>query len=79
MSTEEKFSEFRKIAAKIIEEEECFSLKNLAIGGKDLIMLGFGPGPEIGRTLEHLLGLVIEGEAENKKSVLLDIAKTFLE
>ena len=75
---ESKFAEFRKIAAEIIEKEECFSLKNLSIGGKDLIALGFVPGPEIGRILEHLLDSVMDGKLPNEKNPLLDEAKKFI-
>ncbi|MBE6899542.1 MAG: HD domain-containing protein [Ruminococcaceae bacterium] len=72
---ESEFEKYRKIADEIIAKEECFSLKNLAIGGNDLIMLGFVPGPEIGRTLEHLLDKVINGELPNEKNPLLEAAK----
>ncbi len=75
---ESEFAKFREIAAEIIRKEECFSLKNLAIGGKDLIMLGFAPGPEIGRILEHLLDSVIDGKLPNEKNPLLDEAKKFI-
>lgn len=69
------FDEFRKIAAEIIEKEECFSLKNLAINGADLISAGFSPGPEMGKMLDALLEKVIEGEIQNEKNELLSFAK----
>ncbi len=69
------FSEFRRLAAEIIEKKECFSLKNLAINGADLISAGFEPGPEMGKILETLLEKVIEGEIQNEKEALLSFAK----
>jgi tRNA nucleotidyltransferase (CCA-adding enzyme) len=55
---------------EVIAEESCFSLKQLAVNGNDLIRLGL-KGEEIGRALNRLLELVIEGKAENEKSTLL--------
>ena len=75
---EEKFAKFRKIAAEIIEKEECFSLKDLSVNGNDLIILGFAPGPEIGRILEHLLEKVIDSEIPNEKNLLLEEAKKIM-
>lgn len=70
-----EFEKFRKIKAKIIENEECFSLKNLAVTGLDLISEGFEPGPEMGKILVTLLEKVIEGEVPNEKEALLSTAK----
>ena len=70
-----EFEKFRKIKAEIIEKEECFSLKNFAVNGADLISEGFEPGPEMGKILETLLEKVIEGEIPNEKKALLSAAK----
>ena len=65
-----------RIFAGIIEREECLSLKELAVSGKDLIELGIEPGKEIGEILNHLLDQVIENPKLNKKEILLnDILK----
>ena len=69
------FNEFRRLAAEIVEKEECFSLKNLAVSGADLISAGFEPGPEMGKILENLLEKVIEGEIPNEKAKLLSFVK----
>ncbi len=69
------FEEFRSLAAEIIEKNECFSLKNLAVNGADLISAGFEPGKQMGEILETLLEKVIEGEIPNEKEALLYFAK----
>ncbi|MBQ4546039.1 MAG: CCA tRNA nucleotidyltransferase [Oscillospiraceae bacterium] len=74
---ESGFEKFRKIAAEIIEKEECFSLRNLAIGGKELISAGIEPGPEMGKILEHLLEEVIEERIPNEEKALLAEAENF--
>lgn len=62
----------------ILEREECLSLKELAVSGKDLINLGMKPGKEIGDTLNALLELVIENPECNTKEVLLNnLPKSF--
>lgn len=65
------FDEYRRIAKEILEKDECFSLKNLAINGDDLIRAGFVPGKEIGRVLEILLEKVIGEELPNEKEKLI--------
>lgn len=53
----------------IISDGECFSLKDLAIKGSDLI--GFGiSGTDIGRILGMLLDAVIKGEIPNETDKL---------
>lgn len=59
----------------IIDNGECFDLKNLNIDGKDLINLGFKKGIEIGDTLKYLLDLVIEEPGLNIKEKLIKKAK----
>lgn len=70
---------FEQILNKIIEENQCFSLKDLAINGNDLIGIGFKTGKAIGTTLNLLLNKVINEECENDKEVLLKIVKDILE
>ncbi len=66
------FLNYRKIAAEIIAEKQCFSLKDLAVSGKDLIELGYKPSPEMGKILDNLLDAVIEGEIPNEKAALIE-------
>lgn len=63
-----------KTVREIIENHECTSLKDLAVNGNDLIMLGFS-GIQIRETLERILEAVFSDKIENQHSVLIDYAK----
>lgn len=55
----------------VIEEQQCFSLKDLAVDGRDLIAAGITQGKQIGSALNWLLNLVLEEEAPNQKDILI--------
>lgn len=59
----------------ILEQNECFTLKDLKINGKDLIEIGFNKGQEIGETLTYLLDKVIQNPDLNDKEKLIKLAK----
>lgn len=67
-----KIDEVSSIFDGIIEREECLSLKDLAVNGKDLIALGIKPGKEIGEILEYFLEMVLENPSLNEKEILLN-------
>lgn len=71
---EGKFNDIRDMMADILKQEQCFSLKDLAVGGADLIAAGMKPGPELGAMLQQLLDAVIDGECENDKAALMALA-----
>ncbi|MCM1487883.1 MAG: polynucleotide adenylyltransferase, partial [Firmicutes bacterium] len=56
-------------ARQIIAEKDCFSLKNLALNGNDIMEIGY-KGREIGRILDLLLQGVIEGKCVNSPEAL---------
>ena len=58
------------ILEKLLAEDACFSLKQLAVNGHDLLRLGLS-GPALGRTLEALLDAVMAGELPNERAALL--------
>ena len=62
---------------EIIEEQEAFSIKDLAISGKDLIEMGFKPGPKFKDILENCLAYCIEKPEENTKEKLLKFIEPF--
>ena len=70
----EQFPRLRTIIAEIQADNACFSLKDLAVNGRDLMVLGFA-GKEIGTCLNKLLELVIEEKLPNEKEALLNWAK----
>lgn len=69
---ESKFNDIRDMMADIIVQEQCFSLKKLAVKGDDLIEAGMKPGPEVGGVLQQMLDAVIDGECDNKKEALME-------
>ena len=71
------FDEFRLIAKEIIKNEECFSLKHLAVNGGDLASVGIAPGPKMGAVLQKLLEEVISENLPNKKASLIAFAKEY--
>lgn len=56
---------------QIINQEDCVSLRTLAVNGSDLIQSGLKPGKEIGERLNELLNIVIEHPEYNTKEQLL--------
>ena len=60
-----------------VEQGQCFSLKTLAINGKDLLDAGMVEGEQLGVILNEILDKVIEGKLENQKSILIDYIKFY--
>ena len=70
----DRLTELEKMKTKakeLVAQGQCFSLKNLAVNGQDVIAAGIVPGPEVGRVLEGLLERVFNGEVSNKRETLL--------
>ena len=59
---------------KVLAEQQCFSLAQLAVNGRDLMELGFS-GKEIGEMLDALLTAVVDEQLSNEKEALLTEAK----
>lgn len=59
----------------IVEENQCYSLKDLKINGRDLIEEGFKKGKLVGKILNEILDMVIEGKLENDKDTILNYIK----
>ncbi len=60
---------------RILSSGECFNLRMLNINGSDLLHIGITSGEQIGKTLEALLNMVINGELNNDKPSLIAAAK----
>ena len=69
----EKLQRFRQIVRR--ELKSPHRLGDLAVDGRDLIGLGYMPGPAIGRALRELLKEVVEDPSRNEKEALLRRAK----
>ena len=63
----------RAQAEELLARGACFSLKDLAVNGRDVLAAGTAPGPEVGRVLDGLLERVISGETPNERSALLKL------
>lgn len=72
-----ELEEAKRLYRDMISKNECVSLKDLRISGKDLIDAGFKPGKNMGIILNRLLEAVIEDPELNEKEKLLDLAFTF--
>ena len=69
-----KISVINKNYQEIILKNECFSMKELKINGKDLMNIGIKDGRKIGSILHFLLEKVIENNDLNSKEKLMNIA-----
>lgn len=67
--------ELRAILHQILEDQAAFSVKQLAVNGRDLMALGIEPGPEVGRILQACLDAVIDEHVANEREALLDFVK----
>ncbi len=61
---------FRSLLQKVLEQKDCYRIRDLAIDGNQLQKLGCPPGPQIGQILERLLFRVMQEEIENTRSAL---------
>lgn len=68
-----------EILNEVIEKNNCFSIKDLAVNGNDLMQeLGLKPGKEIGIILNNLLEEVIDNNILNTKEDLLTKVNEYL-
>ena len=66
-----ELEEMRAKAEEIVAQGQCFTLKDLAVNGRDVMAAGIAPGPEVGRVLDRLLEQVLSGEFPNEREALL--------
>ncbi len=74
----QRLARWEEIYKEIVRDQECVSLKTLAVTGKDLIELGMEPGEKIGNTLKILLELVLENPEYNNREILLQHISTLI-
>ena len=76
--TEARQAEHRQARGRIAQlcgEGRCYSLRDLAISGDELLSLGVPAGPAVGKLLHELLNAVMENRVANEKTALLEQAK----
>ena len=65
----------RRLYQAALLEENCVTLRQLAVSGRDLMDLGMKPGREIGSMLSELLEYVIDDPKRNEKEILRGYVK----
>lgn len=65
--------EFRRIYERILSRGDCLTVQALALDGKDLIGMGYEPGPQIGETLRFLLSEVLSEPSYNTPEKLREL------
>ncbi|MBR1724185.1 MAG: phosphohydrolase, partial [Ruminococcus sp.] len=68
-----ELEELGKIAEQLKEQDACLKLSDLAIGGRELMELGYR-GPQIGEMLKEILSEVIEERLDNNAHDLKEYA-----
>ena len=63
---------------EILAQDSCFSLKDLAVKGSDLIAVGYQTGGVLGKCLQRLLDEVLDERLPNEKDALLAKAVSWL-
>ncbi|MBE6990168.1 MAG: CCA tRNA nucleotidyltransferase [Ruminococcaceae bacterium] len=66
----EKLDQAERLLDELLAADACFSLKQLAVNGRDIMALGLR-GQAVGRMLQTLLGQVLEERLPNERSALL--------
>ena len=66
--------ELQEAVDRILKEKQPLSIKDLAVTGSDLIVLGYSPGKLLGLTLNELVEMVLNNPDLNTKEQLLKIA-----
>lgn len=68
-----------EIAKEIVDQQQCFQLKDLAINGYDIMALGVPSGPDVGCVLDWLLCQVLDEEVTNEHDALVEEATRYIE
>lgn len=72
---QENLRQVRELYEAIVKKEECVSLKDLALSGKDLMAIGVPQGKQLGIILQQLLEDVLENPEHNTKEYLTELVK----
>lgn len=71
----DKCNMVKSVLEQVIEEEQCFSISDLAINGHNIMDLGVPEGKRVGEILKKLLDAVIAEDIENEHTALVEYAK----
>ncbi len=76
---EPPFAQIAEVLRQLERQHTCLHRKDLAIGGNELLALGFTPGPAVGDCLQFLLEQVLEERLPNSAPALQQAAKAWRE
>ncbi|MCR5615405.1 MAG: HD domain-containing protein [Saccharofermentans sp.] len=71
----ERLNALEDIEGKLLSEGAALSIRELAIGGEDIISAGFAEGPEIGRILAEVFDVYLRGNVANTREALLSYVR----
>lgn len=66
------------LAVALLEKRK-FSVHDLLVNGRELIEMGYTPGPLFSSCLNYLFNKVVDGELPNQNKILLQNAKIYME
>lgn len=72
-----ELDQIEKLLFEIISNDECYSLSDLKIDGRDIKNLGFSEGEMVGYILKEILKIIIDNPDLNEKNTLLSIVKHY--
>ena len=75
----ENIVEIRNLYKQILMENQCVTLRQLAVSGRELMELGMKPGRELGAMLSELLEYVLDDPERNTKENLCKYVKEKIE
>lgn len=70
--------DFTDLTRQVLAEERCFTVKDLAISGRDVLAAGAAPGPRVGQLLQALLEDVLEERCANEPQALQGRLRQYL-
>jgi len=70
-----KLDNIKKIYNDIINSNQCLNIRDMAINGNDLILIGMQPGIDLKNMLNYLFECILENPELNDKQKLIDLAK----
>lgn len=71
----DKLERVKIILEDVLNDNECFSKKDLAINGTDLMQMGYPEGKQIGEIINKLIDIVLDDPTLNTKEKLVEIVK----
>lgn len=66
-----ELEQIKEVLDRVVAQQQCFSLKDLAINGRDVLALGIAEGKQVGAALEWALNAVMDGSLPNEQETLL--------